>query len=93
MTLVTLGFKYFCFQQLEMGIRINNLVTTLPFIGKEYKISFDLFVSKFHVCGYYRSIIHFTTGINYGMYGDITPEIWVNRKKLHIVSPVNGNHN
>jgi hypothetical protein len=93
MTLVTLGFKYFCFQQLEMGIRINNLVTTLPFIGKEYKISFDLLVSKFQVSGYYRSIIHFTTGINHGKHGIRNPGIWIISNKLHIASPLNENHN
>ena len=93
MTLVTLGFKYFCFQQLEMGIRINNLVTTLLFIGKEYKISFDLLVSKFQVSGYYRSIIHFTTGINHGKHGDRTPGIWIISNKLHSASPLNENHN
>jgi hypothetical protein len=71
----------------EMSIRKNNLITTLPFIGKEYKISFDLFVSKFQVSGYHRSVIHFTTGGNHGKYGDRTPGIWIINKKLSIVSP------
>jgi hypothetical protein len=30
----------------EMEIKKSNLVTALPYIAKEYKISFDLFVTK-----------------------------------------------
>ena len=67
-----------------MSIRKNNLITTLPFIGKEYKISFDLFVSKFQVSGYGVLFISPPVAIM---------KIWIINKKLRIVSPVNGNHN
>ena len=75
-----------------MEIKKSNLVTALPYIAKEYKILFDLFVTK-HITDTYRSVIHFTAGGNFGKYGDRIPGIWIVGKKLSIVSAINGNHN
>ena len=74
-------------------LKKNNLVTELPYIGKEYKISFDLFVTKFGAEDY-QSVIHFTTSGNAEKYGDRTPGVWMCKtKKLHISSALNGNVN
>ena len=74
----------------EMDIKKSNLVTTLPYIAEEYKISFDLFVTK-HITDTWQSVIHFTAGGNVGKYGDRIPGIWINKnKKLYIMSALNG---
>ena len=75
----------------EMDIKKSNLVTTLPYIAEEYKILFDLFVTK-HITDTWQSLIHFTTGGNHGKYGDRIPGLWINKnKKLYIMSAVNWN--
>jgi len=79
----------------EMTIEKSKLVTTLPSIGKEYRISFDLLVAK-HTSGnvWWRNVIHFTTGGNDGTYGFRTPGVWIFKtNKLHVSSALNGNHN
>ena len=75
-----------------MNIQQSNLARTLPSIGKEYKISFDLLVSK-HKPADTRNVLHFTTGGNHGRYGDRIPGIWIWNNKLQIASALNGNHN
>ena len=75
----------------EMVIKKSNLVTALPYIAKEYKISFDLFVTEHQAP--ISSVIHFTTDGNMGKYGDRIPGIWIYNKKLEIMSAVSGNHN
>ena len=75
----------------EMEIKKSNLVTALPYIAKEYKISFDLFVTEHQAA--ISSVIHFTTDGNMGKYGDRIPGIWIFKKKLEIMSAVSGNHN
>jgi len=79
----------------EMAIEKSKLVTTLPSIGKEYRISFDLLVAK-HTSGnvWWRNVIHLTTGGNDGTYGFRTPGVWIFKtNKLHVSSALNGNHN
>ena len=77
----------------ESSLAQNKLVTTLPSIGKEYQVSFDMLVTK-HKLVDWRNVIHFTIGGNYGTYGERTPGVWIFRNnQLHIASAVNGNHN
>ena len=49
-------------------IKENNLLTTLPFLGKEFEISLDVFVSAFTVpnmqWGNYAEILRLTTTNN-----------------------------
>ena len=71
----------------------NKLITELPYIGKQYKISFDLLISKFDA-EVYQSIIHFGLGGNAEAYGDRAPAVWVHKDKyLHVTSSINGNLN
>ena len=50
------------------AIRENNLLTTLPFLGKEFEVSLDVLVSSFTVPnmehGAYAEILRFTTTSN-----------------------------
>jgi hypothetical protein len=77
----------------ELNLAQSNLLTTLPSIGKEYHVSFDMLVTK-HKLVDWRNVIHFTIGGNYGTYGERTPGVWIFRNnKLWIISALNGNHN
>jgi hypothetical protein len=69
-----------------------NMIKKLPYIGKEFKISFDVFVSMFG--NGFQSIIHFTKGGNGGAYGDRTPGVWMSgQRTLHVTTAANGQWN
>ena len=50
---------------LDIDIRENNLLRTIPSFGPEYRISLEVFVNSFTVphlqVGYYADILHFTS--------------------------------
>ena len=73
----------------------NKLITELPYLGKQYKISFDLLITKLDFSSSdFLSIIHFTLGQDVSVYGDRTPGVWVYKDKaLTVASAVNGNRN
>ena len=75
-----------------MVVTKNNLLTVLPYIGREFKISFDFLISNYGAG--WKSIIHFTTDGNWEKYGDRAPGIWIGPDKdLYICSAINGNTN
>ena len=62
----------------------------VPFVGKEFSISFELFINKLTTVEW-ESVIHLTTDGNIGKMGDRIPGIWVkDGKTLHIAFPING---
>eukprot|EP00091_Calanus_sinicus_P006149 TRINITY_DN1675_c0_g1_i14.p1 TRINITY_DN1675_c0_g1~~TRINITY_DN1675_c0_g1_i14.p1 ORF type:complete len:198 (-),score=30.19 TRINITY_DN1675_c0_g1_i14:147-716(-) len=69
----------------------NNLVTELPFLGKEYQLTFELKVTKFGAVDT-RSVIHLSaTGADCCNVGDRVPAVWITKdKKFHIAATVNG---
>ena len=75
----------------------NNLIAELPYLGKEYKISFELLITEFPSSSSsdnYFSVIHVGLGGDAGKYGDRTPALWLNKAKfLHITSSISGNLN
>ena len=71
----------------------NQLITELPYIGKQYNISFDLLITKFDTTEY-QSVLRLTLGGNIKAYGDRAPAVWVHKDKyLHVSSSINGNNN
>ena len=71
----------------------NQLITELPYIGKQYNISFDLLITKFDTTEY-QSVLRLTLGGNINAYGDRAPAVWVHKDKyLHVTSSINGNKN
>ena len=65
----------------------------LPFIGKQFSITFDLLINK--ISGEaFQSVLHLTMGHDIGRMGDRIPAIWVtNNKELVVVSAISGNMN
>jgi len=88
--------KTFAFGLSEITIKKANLISIVPFIGKEYEVNFDVLPTGFNAG--WRSVLHFTAGDqNAKARGDRIPAIWfqptssVNKKGLHFCSDVNGN--
>jgi hypothetical protein len=46
----------------EITLKKGNLVTTLPYIGKEYRISFELLLSRHGLSEVTRDVITFAVG-------------------------------
>ena len=73
-----------------MVLSKNKKITELPYIGKEYSISFELFINKFGN-DLYQSVIHLTTGENYADMGSRNPVVWVRKsKQLSVSSSISG---
>ena len=76
-----------------LPLKKSNLLKTLPSIGMEYFVSFDLMITE-HTTVPWRNVLHLTTHGNIGVYGYRTPGVWLDHThKLHIASAVRGNQN
>ena len=74
----------------ERAILKDRHIATLPWIEKEYKIKFDLFINKHKSA--LTSVLHFTTGENIGKYGYRVPALFMNEnQKLLVSNAVCGN--
>ena len=80
-----------CFTQMkEIDLQRNNILTTLPSVGPEYSVSFDLLVDK-HTLHDYRNVLHLTTKGDGGQLGYRIPGVWLTKDNtLYIASTVNG---
>ena len=73
----------------QFAIQRNNLLGELPFIGKQFIISFQLFITASAV-GELENIIHFTIGGDWQNLGDRTPVLWLTRgMRLYVGSAIN----
>ena len=62
----------------------------VPFLGKEFVISFELFINKL-AGAHWQSVIHLTTDGNNAKLGDRIPGIWIMRsKQLVVIFALNG---
>ena len=59
----------------EFNIAKNFLMGTLPYLGKNYKIMFDWFITGFG--DGHQNISHFTIGGDNGVYGYRTSGVWL----------------
>ena len=58
-----------------LEVKLSNLVTTLPFLSEEWRVSFTLFPLDLSDQGNWVNILHMTTGENNCCYGSRTPII------------------
>ena len=71
-------------------LKKGHLITVLPYLGREFKISFEVYLSSFSSADW-ASVIHFTTGGNSKYYGERNPAIWVTKyKQFHVTCSLNG---
>ena len=82
-----------------ISIKRNNLIEELPYIGKEFTVSFDLFISSFenaftNEAKRFQSVFRLTLGRNDYEMGDRIPAIFLSPdKKLVVTSAISGNKN
>ena len=73
----------------ELILRKNNLLTTIPSIGKEFRITVDVLISNF--VGSWQSIVHFTAAGDCCNVGDRVPGVWIaSNKQFYIKFALNG---
>ena len=78
----------------SFDLKQNNLLTTLPYLGKEYEILFQLKITNIASAAY-QSVLHLSVdGTDVGVYGSRSPAMWVTpNKKFHVSSAISGNKN
>jgi len=81
----------------ELVLKKNQLLTVLPFIGREYLVTFELYLNSYTTAAW-TSIVHFTTQGNSERYGYRNPAVWMSGHKdhyrlLHVSSSIDGNSN
>jgi len=81
----------------ELVLKQNHLITVVPFIGREYSVSFEFYLNSYQDHDW-NNILHFTRSANIHSYGDRHPAVWVAGNKdhyrlLHVASSVDGNRN
>ena len=76
----------------------NKLLTTLPYIDKEYRVKFDVYPTIFKPG--WSNVIHFTVNGNVAQYGDRIPAVYFHSFRssatpnlLRICSAINGDKN
>jgi hypothetical protein len=89
----------FVFGLEEIELKKNNFISRIPFMGREFEVSFDLLPTVFGTG--VRNLIHFSvTNRNVAVRGDRIPGVWLSssnpsadKNSLYICSDVNGNKN
>jgi len=81
----------------ELDLKFNQLLTVLPYIGREYIVTFELYLNSYTTAPW-TSIVHFTTQGNSERYGNRNPAVWMSGHKdhyrlLHVSSSIDGNSN
>ena len=70
----------------------NKQMAELPSLGKEYTVSFEMFINRFPTS--WASILHIGLGGNREKYGDRNPGFWVSHDGvLYVGSSISGNKN
>ena len=81
----------------ELDLKSDQLITVVPYVGREYNVSFELYLNKYQTEDW-LSVLHFTTSGNSESYGDRNPAVWVgghrdHHRQLHISSSIDGTTN
>ena len=77
----------------ELILKRNQLITVVPYLGREYTITFELFINSYQYHNW-SNILHFTRSGNLGNYGDRNPAVWIAKNKtMHVFSSIDGNPN
>ena len=77
-----------------LTLKKSNLIADIPYIGKEYRVSFDVVLESQIITQDFVSILHITTGEDDSNVGSRIPGVWLTKDKtLLISSTLNGNYN
>ena len=68
----------------------NDLLTTLPTLSNEWRVTFDFYPTSYNYRGY-AQILQMTTNGRSGKIGDRTPALWIhNTRGVYIATTLNG---
>ena len=68
----------------------NDLLTTLPTLTKEWRVTFDFYPTSYNYRGY-AQILQMSTNGRSGKIGDRTPALWIhNTRGVYIATTLNG---
>merc|ERR1739844_192003 len=71
----------------EIKLEKNKQLDELPYIEKEFSISFELFLNSYPGA----DVLHLTLGENMAKMGDRIPWVWIRpSKEIHVASAVSG---
>ena len=74
-------------------LRKNTLLTTLPTLTKEWKVSFEFKATSYKQRAY-AQILQMTIGSKSGSIGDRTPALWIHKSRgVYLVTTLNGKPN
>ena len=77
----------------EHFLKSNTLLTTLPTLTKEWRVSFEFNPKSYDYRGY-AQIMQMTIGGRSGNVGDRTPALWIHKTRgVYISTTLNGNAN
>ena len=77
----------------EIVLEKNALLTDLPVLAKEWRVSFEIKPTSYKYNGY-AQILHMTTGGKSGKIGDRTPALWIHKTKgVYIATTLNDKPN
>merc|ERR1712042_18359 len=78
----------------ELVLKKDQLITVVPYMGKEYEVSFELYLNSYPTADW-TSVLHFTRSGNAHSYGDRCPGVWLSGhanhyRLLHVAAAVDG---
>ena len=77
----------------EHTLKKRGLLTTLPTLTKEWKVSFELRASSYQYKSY-AQILQMTIGGKSGNIGDRTPALWIHKTRgVYLATSLSGNSN
>ena len=77
----------------EFAIARDQKIAELSSMGKQFIVTFELLLTNVATSGW-TSVLHFTIGGSYLVYGDRTPAVFIlNGKTVSVMSAINGNSN
>ena len=69
----------------ERSLESSSLLTTLPTLTKDWRVSFELKPENYNYRGY-GQVLHMTTGGKSGKIGDRTPALWIHPTRGVVIS-------
>ena len=77
----------------EHQLKRSSLLTTLPTLNKEWKVSFEFKATSYKHRAY-AQILQLTIGSKSGSIGDRTPALWIHKSRgVYLVTTLNGKPN
>ena len=74
-------------------LKRDTLLTTLPILAEEWRVSFEIKPTNYNYNGF-AQILQITTGGKSGKIGDRTPALWIHKTKgVYIATTLNGKPN